>query len=250
VCFERVSCEYLLRGDGSLCASSAEERDCPVEKDGEAVLEAGQRREVNKEPKHPRGKAGDAQPAKRRDRAQLRDRRHGPEVAVAEWPAHHLTREAANDRVRGVAAGLDRDLRHSRQLIEAHEVADHEHLGMSRNRAVGFDPDPTGSIELDARRFSENSTERRSFDTSSPDFRRSINPPRLRLGRVRIDALLVDAGDHRADTDLDSHASQVSGRALPERFRKRGQYRHGGVEQDDARFGRIDVTEVPPQRSA
>ena len=115
-----------------------------------------------------------------------------------------------------MATGLDRDLRHSGQMIQAHEVSNHEHLGMSRNRAIGFDPHSTGSIELDARRSSENSTERRSLYTSSPDFRSGINPPRLRPGRVRIDALLVDAGDHRADTDLDSHVPQVSGGALPE----------------------------------
>jgi hypothetical protein len=134
-------------------------------------------------------------------------------------------------------------------MFQAHEVSNHEHLGMSRNRAVGFDLHPTGSIELDARRFSENSTERRSFYTSSPDFRSGINPPRLRLGRVRIDALLVDAGDHRADTDLDSHVSQVSGSAFSEWFWERGQDRQCGVEQDDARLCRINVTEVPAQRS-
>jgi hypothetical protein len=48
--------------------------------------------------------------------------------------------------------------------------------------------------------------------------------------------------------DLDSHDSQVSGSALSKCFWERRQDRRRGVEQDDARLGRIDVTEVPAQR--
>ena len=87
-------------------------------------------------------------------------------------------------------------------------------------------------------------------DARSPDLRRRINPPQLRLRRVRLDALLVNAGDPRADVDLDSHVSQVARRALSQRLGEGRQDRRPGVEQDDSRRGRIDVTEVPAQRSA
>ena len=62
-----------------------------------------------------------------------------PDIAVTEWLARRVAREAASDGERGMLAGLDRDLCHAGQIIQAHEVTNHEHLGVSAKRAVGLD---------------------------------------------------------------------------------------------------------------
>jgi hypothetical protein len=49
--------------------------------------------------------------------------------------------------------------------------------------------------------------------------------------------------------DLDAHVSQVSGSALSKHVGERRQDRRRGIEQDDARGGRVDVAEVPAERS-
>ncbi len=58
-------------------------------------------------------------------------------VAVAKRALGAVAVQPAEDRADGVAAGLNRDLGRSRQAIEAHQVADHEYLGVSGQCAVG-----------------------------------------------------------------------------------------------------------------
>lgn len=129
-------------------------------------------------------------------------------------PACHLALEPPADGVRGVATGLDRNLRHSRQLAETHQVADHEHLGMARKRAVPLYLYTARPIEVDARRGGQEPTERRGLDPRGPDLRRRLDPPQSRIGRVRIEPALVDVGNQGAQMDLDSYVSQVPHCAL------------------------------------
>jgi hypothetical protein len=79
-----------------------------------------------------------------------------------------------------------------------------------------------------------------------PDLRRRINPLHPRVGRVRIDALFIDAGDHRAQLELDSQLSQVAPSALSKRLGIRRQDRGGGAEQENARLAGVDSTEDAP----
>ena len=53
-----MSSEDLLQGDDSFGATAAEQADGPVEKDGEAVLETRERRQVHDEPHQPGGQTG------------------------------------------------------------------------------------------------------------------------------------------------------------------------------------------------
>ena len=75
---------------------------------------------------------------------------HGqrPEVAVAEGLGR-LAVEAAHDGVGGVDARLHGHLGHAGQVVERHQVADDEHLGMCPGREQsGLTTDPAGLVDL------------------------------------------------------------------------------------------------------
>ena len=69
---ERFASEYLLRGERALRAPAADESDDPVRQYGDAVLEAGQRVEVDGEPQQPCEEARRFNASDRRDRETAR----------------------------------------------------------------------------------------------------------------------------------------------------------------------------------
>src|ERR1700712_3713056 len=81
---ERRSGKNLLLSDGPLGSAAPDESDEPVERGGHPVFEAGEERQVDKEPQQPAEEAGDPNRADRRHRLEARDRRHVTEVFVFE----------------------------------------------------------------------------------------------------------------------------------------------------------------------
>ena len=125
---ERLASEDLLRGDRALLAAAAEEGDRPIEEHCDPVLEAGQCDQMDRQPQQPGGEARCMDPPEGGDRAEARDSSQRPPVAVAERPLPDIAAKPADDRLRGVAAGLDRHLCDPRQTIKAHQIADHENV--------------------------------------------------------------------------------------------------------------------------
>jgi hypothetical protein len=152
--------EDLLRRDRALRTSAAEEGDHPISEDGDAVLEPGQCIEVNCKPHQPAEKSRCADVPDRSDRLKARDRCHGSAVAVPERPLHRVATKPANDRRGRVATGLNRDLRESWQAVQIHQIANHEHFGVSRQRAVRSDLHASNAIYIRASRASNHPSER------------------------------------------------------------------------------------------
>ena len=140
--FERGAAEDLLLGDGALGAAAAEKRDRPVCEHEDAVLEPRQPDEMDDEPQQPGRESGDPEAADAADGAEAGDRRERPTVAVDEGTRARVAVETPLDRPGGMAARLDRGLRDTGNAVEAHQVADHEHLRVSGQREVAARPSP------------------------------------------------------------------------------------------------------------
>ena len=129
----------LLHRDRPLVPSAAHERGQPLHQRGPPVLEARQERQVDERPHQPADEPADLQALEADDRAKARDRRHAAEIAVAKRLGPHsvVALHAPFDRAGGVDARLHRHLRDPREPVQRHHVADHEHLRMAGQGAVG-----------------------------------------------------------------------------------------------------------------
>ena len=103
------------------------------------------------------------------------------------------------------------------------------------------------SVERCAGRVGEEPAEWRCLDAGGPDLRRRLDPAQRRLGGVRIEPVLVDMRDRRAQMDLDPNVSQVPHRPLSERLGKGAEDGRRSVKQHDPRLSRIDAPEVAAQ---
>ena len=74
--------------------------------------------------------------------------------------AASLAFQAALDRLRGVDAGLHRDLGDAREIVVVHHVADGEDLGVPGQRAVGQDLDAARPVAFGAAGVGEHAGER------------------------------------------------------------------------------------------
>ena len=95
-----------------------------------------------------------------------------------------------------MAARLDCDLRQPRQAVKVHQIADHENLGVSWQRAVGSHFHASGAVGA---RAGDHASERRGLDAGGPDLCDRFDPLESWVLRVGVDATLIDAGDHRAE---------------------------------------------------
>src|SRR5262249_9695213 len=136
------------------------------------------------------------------DRVATGDGSHTTEVVILEG-LRLLTREPPSDRLCSVNAGLQRDLRYAGEVVEVHHVTDDIHLGVTAQRAVGFDLDPPRAVEFRARRLRKDLGEWRGRDARSPD--RRLRPVSLgRAGRtLHIDTVRIHMGDDRAGLHFD-----------------------------------------------
>ena len=146
-----------------------------------------------------------------------------------------------------MTARLDRNLGHSGQLAEMHQVPDDEYFRMARKRAVVFDLHATRAIEFGAGRVGEDPPERRGLDPGGPDLRRRLDPAQRGIGGVGLQPVLVDVGHRGAEVDLDPDVFQILHRAPLQRLGKRAQDGGRGIEQHDPRLGRIDAPEIVSQ---
>ena len=111
---------------------------------------------MHAQPHQPPGEAAESQALEGHDGTEASDRGHAAEVDVLE--RHRLVTAAlqpAPDRAAGEETLLHGDLGDARKMIEAHHVADHEHLRMTGQRAVGQHRHPAGAVDLRPRGISE-----------------------------------------------------------------------------------------------
>ena len=88
------------------------------------------------------------------------DGRHASLVEVLEGRHVPVSVEPGPDHLADVTSLLDGGLGHAGQLVQRHHVADREHLGMARQRAVGQHHDPPGAVGFRAGRLGEHAGQR------------------------------------------------------------------------------------------
>ena len=78
-------------------------------------------------------------------------------------------------------------------------------------------------------------------DSRGPHLARRLDATGSAVGVLDRDAVAVNVGDHGTELDFDAHLLQPCGGLLAEVLAHRGQDGGGRVEQNDARFRRIDM---------
>ena len=215
----------------------------------DAVLEAGDVDEVDREPHQPGDDAGEPQLADHRDRAEAADDRHRALVEVVERLLRRLALDPAVDLLGGVLRTLDRDLRDAREVVEADHVADDEHLGVAGEGEVGVDADAAGAVERGAGLVGQRLGQRRGLHAGGPDLGDGVDALGAAVLELHLDAALVDVGHHRAEDHLDAELLQLGLGPLAELLAERRQDLRRGVEQDHARLARVDRPEVALERA-
>ena len=129
-------------------------------------------------------------------------------------------------------------------------VADDEDLRVARDRQVGLDEDPPGSIGLGARSRRHLPRERRRLDAGGPQDGPGRDRLLAALGRDDADAPVVDVDDPGLQADLDAEPLELAlGRCrTPGRIRR--QHAVHRLDEDDLRVRRTDRPEVTLERVA
>ncbi len=214
-----------------------EERDRPVEEDGDAVLEAGQRerggrRATRSRRRSPRRADGRAPRSRGSARSSPSFRGRGSGTAGASCrprsAARSSPRRGGRTGSRPAPRPAGRRGSSGRRSTKTSGCPGSVQSGSTFTR-------PARSISAPA----ASATRRPSGEASTPaaqNFVAASIRRSSRIRRARLDSALVDAGDPRADMDLDSHA--LGGLALSrssQRLREGAEDRGPGVEQDDPR---------------
>src|SRR6476620_3978809 len=239
-----LSGEHLLLGDHPLRAAPTDESDDPVQQRRDAVLEADDVDEVDGQPEDPGEEPAELRLAHRRHGREPRDRRHRALVADLAGPSGPSPLQTADDLLRGVAPTLDGDLRDARQSLQGHHVADDVDLGVAGQGEVVLDLDATGPVERSARLFGELATERRGADACGPHLADGLDALTPTVTELHLDAGRVDVDDLGAEAHLDAHVGQSLDGPVAELLPERAEHSRRGVEQDDARLGGVDASEV------
>ena len=132
------------------------------------------------------------------------------------------------------------------QLVQRHHVADREHLGMPRQRAVRVHRDAPGTVGLGTGLLGEHLRQRRGGDTRRPDPGAAAD----RLHAVRTlhrDRVVVHADGERVEVDLHSHLLQLPVRVGLQLLVERRQHRRRALQQDDPRLAGVDRAVVARQ---
>src|SRR5580704_522922 len=177
-------------GEGPFVAPPADEADDPTGQRAEPVLEAGEEGDVDDEPQQPAEEAADLDGADFGDGGEARDHGQRPQVAVAEGLGR-LALHAPDDRAGRVHARLYGDLGHPGQVVECHQVAHDEHLGMGGERAVGTDHDPAGPVGLRTGGLRDDGAQTRGARAGGPDFGGGGNPLGRAVSLGDLDALVT-----------------------------------------------------------
>ena len=220
--FAHLTCagEHLLLGDRALPAPPSQEGNGPVRDDREALLEPGQEGQVHHQPQQPGGKPGDTKRPDGGNRAEPGDCGHRAQVAVAERAIPMVAVKAADDRASGMDAGLHRHLGHPGQVVQAHQIAHDEDLGMARQCAVGQPRHAAGAIDRGLGLLGQDSAEGRCLYAGRPDLGARLDAPGRVVGLLDVETVLVDAGDQGLQPHLDPEPFQILPDAALERFGK------------------------------
>ncbi len=169
---------------------------------------------------------------------------HGelPLVPVVEGPARPAL-EVSLDGGGRVLAHLNGDRRDPREraallVLERRRVAEHEHLGMSRDGAVGLHERAADPVQRCAQALEQ----RARGVARGPDHRPGGNGP-ARRGHVAR----ADVGHHGLGAHLDAEPAQLALGLVAQALGIGGQQSRPALEQHDGRLSRINVPEIPPQ---
>src|SRR5487761_511852 len=131
------------------------QRPQPDEQRTEPVAPADQVEHVDETPHQVPGGTGEPDAERVCHGRPVPDGGHASPVEVRERRHVLVPLEPGPDHLADVLSLLDRGLGHAGQLVQRHHVADREHLGMARQRAVGQHHDPPGAIGFRAGRLGE-----------------------------------------------------------------------------------------------
>ncbi len=113
-------CIVIVRSSREL----AHERAQPLEQRDPAVLETGEEREVDERPHQPADESADLDALEAHDRAEARDRRHAPQIAIHKRLRGGIAAQTPFDRAGSVDPRLHRHLGDARKPVQRHHVAD------------------------------------------------------------------------------------------------------------------------------
>ena len=135
-------------------------------------------------------------------------------------------------------------------VVEGHQVADDEDLGVSRQRAVGFDHDAAGLVELRAGRCRKGGAESSGARPCRPDLGCGRDVLGRAIGSCDLNAPFVHVGDHGAEVDLDALVGEFARRHLRQPVAHGADQPVGALNQDDAGLVGIDAPVVVAERPA
>ena len=184
------------------------------------------------------------EPAEHRDRGVAADGGEHADVLVAERLGF-FPGEAAQDVLRGAHPHLLRRRRdprdRGRMPGQRGEIADHHHLGMSRNGEIFAHHDAAGAVE----RHPEARAERRGGHA-----RRPYRGARGEAVGAHLHALAVDSRDQAAQPHRHAEALELPPRAFREPGRIARQDALAAFDQHHARVARVEAPELAAQRMA
>ncbi len=237
--------EALVAGDEARAAGEGEVSPDPGGEDREAVAEADEEEDVDREPGGPGGKAapvGFEGPFDFGDGVHAADGGHVALVEVAKGGARasgEIGSEDSGDMVAHLHGRLSDAGDLMAVLLEVGQIAQNEDLGHARRIETTVYNDAAAVVE----RRAQQAAQRRGGNASGPEGHGCID---ARTGSVGLgfDPARPDGGDMGMGVDLDAQAAQRGFGFGGKVFGISSQNARRTFEQQDAGFRGIDVAEV------
>src|SRR5216684_4140864 len=253
------SCDFLIEleirggfaGDEPRASIEGQILNRPPDEDHEAALELDDVHQVDEGPDQPGQQSGNANFSEEvGDGGGPADHRHVPLVEVLEGRGRLLSSHPARGDFPGVRPLLHGHLGNTGQGLAVparphRQVADHEDLGMTGDREVFADQDPTRLVGRRIHPLRQGLREGRHRHAARPE-----NGPRFHaLGRGSVRALeqeafLVDLLDQNSRLDLHAELDQGARRLARQDFREGGEHARGPVHENDPRLFETNRAEV------
>ena len=233
----------------SVGASGARDRAQPGGECADAVLQTGQKCDVDESPAQPPDEPGELDRAGLQQGVPSTDVGRRAEIAVSVAPTR-LAGEIATNAGGSVESALHGVLSHSRQVVAADEVTDDEDLRMPGHGQVGFHRDASGMVGLGLEHLCDVPREGHGFNACRPE----DGPCRKILGRAAGlgcdgHAVVSHVGDVHPHVQFDSQMFQDLGGFAGEGWREAAKNAASPVEEQYSRVFGFDAVELFGQGS-
>ncbi len=123
-------------------------------------------------------------------------------------------------------------------------VADHEHLGITRQGEIGVDADPAGAVQRGPGLLGERLGQRAGLHPGRPHLGHRLDPLHPVVAVLDLEAALVDVGDHGAEHHLHAELLELAVGPASELGPERREHLPGGVDQQHPGGAGVDGPEV------